>query len=95
VKNPDGDRKILKIAILGGTGSIGEGFALRWAEKHEILVCSREIEKAVNVASEYTDIFSNKGIQCCELKGCGNESAIKDADVLVLSVPYQEVVSLL
>jgi len=40
--------------------SIGEGFALRWAEKHEILVCSREIERAVNVASDYTHILSNK-----------------------------------
>jgi hypothetical protein len=85
----------MKIAILGGTGSIGEGFALRWAEKHEILVCSREIERAVNVASDYTHILSNKGILCCGIKGCGNEDAIKDADVVVLSVPYQGVVSLL
>jgi NADPH-dependent F420 reductase len=85
----------MKIAILGGTGSIGEGFALRWAEKHEILVCSREIERADKVASDYKNILSNKGIQCCGLKGCGNESAIKDADVVVLSVPYEGVVSLL
>ncbi|HEX7575234.1 MAG TPA: NADPH-dependent F420 reductase [Candidatus Methanoperedens sp.] len=85
----------MKIAILGGTGSIGEGFALRWAEKHEILVCSREIERAVNVACDYTDILSNKGIQCCGITGCGNEAAIKEADVVVLSVPYQGVISLL
>lgn len=85
----------MKIAILGGTGSIGEGFALRWAQKHEILVCSREIERAVNIASDYTNILSNKGIQCCGIKGCGNEDAIKDADVVVLSVPYLGVVSLL
>jgi NADPH-dependent F420 reductase len=91
----EGNRNIMKIALLGGTGSIGEGFALRWAQKHEILVCSREIERAVNVANDYTDLLSNKGIQCCGLKGCGNESAIKDADVVVLSVPYQGVVSLL
>jgi NADPH-dependent F420 reductase len=85
----------MKIAILGGTGSIGEGFALRWAEKHEILVCSREIERAVNVASVYTNILSNKGTHCCGITGCGNETAIKEADVVVLSVPYQGVVSLL
>jgi NADPH-dependent F420 reductase len=85
----------MKIAILGGTGSIGEGFALRWAEKHEILVCSREIERAINVASDYTHILSNKGIQCCTITGCRNEAAIKDADVVVLSVPYQGVVLLL
>jgi NADPH-dependent F420 reductase len=85
----------MKIAILGGTGSIGEGFALRWAERHEILVCSREIEKAVDVAGDYTNLLSNKGIQCCAITGCGNEAAIKDADVVVLSVPYQGVVLLL
>lgn len=85
----------MKIAILGGTGSIGEGFALRWAEKHEILVCSREIEKAVNVAGDYKNILSNKGLLCCGIKGCGNETAIKEADVVVLSVPYQGVISLL
>jgi NADPH-dependent F420 reductase len=85
----------MKIAILGGTGSIGEGFALRWAQKHEILVCSREIERAGKVASDYTTILSNKGIQCCGITGCGNEAAIKEADVVVLSVPYQGVVSLL
>jgi len=85
----------MKIAILGGTGSIGEGFALRWAQKHEILVCSREIERAINVASDYTDLLLNKGIQCCGITGCGNEAAIKEAVVVVLSVPYQGVVSLL
>ena len=85
----------MKIAILGGTGSIGEGFTLRWAEKHEIFVCSREIERAVNVASDYTHMLSNKGIQCCAITGCSNEAAIKDADVVVLSVPYQGVISLL
>ncbi|MCX9083814.1 MAG: NADPH-dependent F420 reductase [Candidatus Methanoperedens sp.] len=85
----------MKIAILGGTGSIGEGFALRWAEKHEILVCSREIERAKNVASDYKNTLSNMGIHCCTITGCDNEAAIKDADVVVLSVPYQGVVALL
>lgn len=85
----------MKIAILGGTGSIGEGFALRWAEKHDILLCSREIDKAVKTAEEYTSTLLNKGLLCCGIKGCKNENAIGDAEVVVLSVPYQGVVSLL
>lgn len=85
----------MKIAILGGTGSIGEGFALRWAGKHDILVCSREIDRAVNAAEEYTNILLNKGMQCCGIAGCGNENAIKEADLVVVSVPYQGVISLL
>ena len=85
----------MKIAILGGTGSIGEGFALRWAGKHDILVCSREVEKAVNAADEYTGMLSDKGMFCCGITGCKNEEAIEKADVVVLSVPYQGVIQLL
>jgi NADPH-dependent F420 reductase len=87
--------KSMKIAVLGGTGNIGEGFALRWAEKHEILLCSREIDKAVNSASKYTERLANKGFSCCGMTGCKNETAISNADIVVLSVPYQGVITLL
>ncbi|GFO97621.1 F420-dependent NADP reductase [groundwater metagenome] len=85
----------MKIAILGGTGSIGEGFALRWAKKHEISICSREIDKAVKAADEYKNMLSDKGLCCCGIGGCTNEAGIRDVDVVVLSVPYQGVIQLL
>lgn len=85
----------MKIAILGGTGSIGEGFALRWAANHDILVCSREIDKAVKAAGDYTGMLLGKGLLCCGITGCKNETAIGDAEVVVLSVPYDGVVPLL
>ncbi|MBU4222455.1 MAG: NADPH-dependent F420 reductase [Euryarchaeota archaeon] len=85
----------MKIAILGGTGSIGEGFALRWAGKHEIMVCSRETDKAVKAADEYKVRLSNKGMLCSSIGGCSNEMGIKDVDVVVLSVPYNGVTTLL
>ncbi len=85
----------MKIAILGGTGSIGEGYALRWAGKHEISICSREVDRAISVAGEYRGKLLNKGLICCGMTGCTNESGIKDVDVVVLSVPYQGVVKLL
>lgn len=85
----------MKIAILGGTGSIGEGFALRWAANHDIMVCSREIDRAVKAAEEYKDVLSDKGMLCCGMTGCENETAIGDADVVLLSVPYQGVVEML
>jgi NADPH-dependent F420 reductase len=84
----------MKIAILGGTGSIGEGFALRWAGKHEIMVCSREADKAEKAADEYRERFSNKGLTC-SLDGSTNEMGIRDVDVVVLSVPYNGVTTLL
>ncbi len=85
----------MKIAILGGTGSIGEGFALRWAGKHDIVICSRETEKASKAAEEYAGTLMSKRLFCCGITGCTNEEGIKDVDVVVLSVPYEGVVSLL
>ncbi len=81
----------MKIAILGGTGSIGEGFALRWAMKHEINICSREIDKSIMAAGEYSAILSRRGLYCCGITGCSNESGIEDAKVVVLSIPYEGV----
>lgn len=85
----------MKIAILGGTGSIGEGFAMRWAEKHEIMVCSREIDKALKAADEYRGSLSKMGLSCTGINGYTNEQGIKDVDVVVLSVPYNGVTVLL
>lgn len=85
----------MKIAILGGTGSIGEGFSLRWAGEHDIMVCSREVDKAVKAAYGYKDRLSKMGLSCCSLGGCTNETGIRDVDVVVLSVPYNGVVTLL
>ena len=77
----------MKIAILGGTGSIGEGFALRWASKHDIVVCSRDVDKAIKAADDYSNLLLSKGTLCCGITGCTNETAIQDVDVVVLSVP--------
>lgn len=85
----------MKIAILGGTGSIGEGFALRWASKHDISICSREVGRAVKSAGEYSGELQEKGLFCCGITGCSNEEGIKDVDVVVLSVPHQGVINLL
>jgi NADPH-dependent F420 reductase len=85
----------MKIAILGGTGSIGEGFALRWAGEHEITVCSREADKAVKTADEYRERLLDKGLSCCGIGGCTNEAGIRDVDVVMLSVPYNGVTTLL
>ncbi len=40
----------MKIAILGGTGSLGRGLASRWIKSgHDVLIGSRELEKAIEV----------------------------------------------
>jgi len=53
----------MRIAILGGTGDIGEGLALRLARKHQIIVGSREAEKAQEAADAYNKRLKEKGMK--------------------------------
>jgi 8-hydroxy-5-deazaflavin:NADPH oxidoreductase len=71
-----------KIAIIGGTGKEGRGLTLRWASAgYEILIGSRQAEKARQAAEEINQRLSIKTIL-----GMENSEAIKNADICVLTV---------
>ncbi|PSQ49789.1 NADPH-dependent F420 reductase [Halobacteriales archaeon SW_6_65_15] len=78
----------MRIALLGGTGDIGQALALRWARDtdHEILVGSRDPEKAREKADEYETELDSVGVER-DVKGFANEMAADRADVVVLAVP--------
>ena len=78
----------MKIAIIGGTGDIGEGLALRLAQHHQVIVGSREAAKAVEAADSYNKLLKARGMKD-EVTGMGNEDAAKIADVVILAVRYQ------
>lgn len=80
----------MKIAILGGTGSIGEGFVLRWAENHEIVIGSRNTEKAEEAAKKYILEMKEKGYDTSKLKisGMTNTEAASTCEIVVLTLPY-------
>ena len=46
----------MKIGIIGGTGGMGKGFALRWSRNHEVIIGSRDAERAATSAAEYTNL---------------------------------------
>ena len=46
----------MKIGIVGGTGGMGKGFALRWCINHDILIGSRDAARAASSAEEYMNI---------------------------------------
>ena len=82
----------MKIGIIGGTGGMGKGFALRWCENHDVIIGSRESAKAEEAAKEYSDLAqkeysSFKG----KITGKDNISVAKESDVLVLSIPYENI----
>lgn len=74
----------MKIAVLGGTGKEGSGLALRWAHAgHEVVIGSRDAEKAQRVAEEL-----NLALGEAKIAGADNTSAAQGAEIVVLAVPY-------
>ena len=70
------------IAILGGTGQLGPGLALRWAlSGHRVIIGSRQAEKAQGVAAELNAELGSGAIE-----GMQNRAAAGQADICVLTV---------
>ncbi len=79
----------MKIALIGGTGDIGEGLALRWGLEtdHEILIGSRSKEKAESRVAEYVKKLEAAGRKGeARIVGMANEDAAAQGDVIVLCV---------
>ena len=83
----------MRIALCGGTGDIGEALALRWAyhTDHEVLVGSRDPERAREKADEYETELDSRGVET-SVKGFANEMVADRADVVVLAVPAYHLV---
>ena len=96
----------MKIGIVGGTGGMGEGFALRWCANHQIVIGSRDKNKAAEVASNYMKIaqefYKDKikkdggggvgGVGEGNISGDNNfDLGKKDLDILILSIPYESI----
>lgn len=82
----------MKIALIGGTGSIGKGFALRWGQKHQVIVGSRNQEKAQVRAAEYNGILKDHGLKA-NITGEINAKAALEADVVLLAIRYGQIAS--
>ncbi len=81
----------MRIALLGGTGNIGEGLALRWAPKHAIVIGSRSGEKAEEAATSCEERLKARGV-VCEFRGEENVQAIENCDVAVIALPYKHAI---
>jgi hypothetical protein len=82
----------MKVGIIGGTGGMGKGFALRWSLNHEVIIGSRDAGRASESAAEYTNIAKESfGEIKGTISGNDNVSVAKDSDVLILSIPYENI----
>ena len=85
----------MKIGIIGGTGGMGKGFALRWCKKHEIIIGSRDAERAISAANEYSDLAKDTyGNIDGKILGKDNISVAKESQVLILAIPYPNIDSI-
>ncbi|WNY24415.1 hypothetical protein MmiHf6_17510 [Methanimicrococcus hongohii] len=84
----------MKIAILGGTGSIGKGFALRWGQVHDVIVGSREKERAQTAAAEYTTFLNERSLSS-NITGDENKAAAEAADIVVIAIRYDQIQSVM
>lgn len=78
-----------KIAILGGTGALGTGLALRWlAAGHPVIIGSRDSAKAEQAAAVLTATLRERGVSDTQLSSAANADAAAQADIAVLTVPF-------
>ncbi len=85
----------MKIGIIGGTGGMGKGFALRWSQNHDIVIGSRDAKRASEAAEQYTNLANEAfGKIGKNISGNDNVSVAKDSDLLILSIPYENIDSI-
>lgn len=78
----------MKIGIVGGTGDIGEGMAMRLSPFFDVIVGSREAEKAEQTCKLGSETLKKRGLDC-SLKGVSNQTAVVDADIIILAIPFK------
>ena len=95
----------LKIAVLGGTGNIGEGMVLRLAlqnlmtegVKNEIIIGSRSRETADEAAKKALSELENCGFDTSgiTITGSTNLEAAQAAEMIILTIRFDNVLPLL
>jgi len=73
------------IPIIGGTGALGYGLALRWARAgHAVAIGSRSSERAAEAARKLSELAPD-----AEIEGLANAEAARQGPVVFLTVPFR------
>ncbi len=98
--SPDGNATKETVAIIGGTGDLGFGLALRWATAGvPIVIGSREAAKAEQAAQRLLEKFppASRAGRAANLSvsGLENSQAAAQAAMVVLAVPFPAQIAIL
>lgn len=73
------------IPIVGGTGALGYGLAVRWAQAGlDVVIGSREGERAAEAAGKVREAVADASVE-----GLGNDEAAARGPVVFLTVPFR------
>ena len=88
-----------KIAVIGGTGDLGFGLALRWARAGaQVFIGSRDEKKARDAAERLKETLRADALgppQDISVSGFENAQACAQASVVVLAVPFPAQIGIL
>jgi 8-hydroxy-5-deazaflavin:NADPH oxidoreductase len=78
------------VTIIGGTGALGFGLAVRWAIAGvPIVIGSRDASRAQEVATRVAERAKEGGAADPRVEGLQNEDAATRANTVVLAVPFR------
>jgi len=76
-----------RIAVVGGTGDLGFGLALRLVKAgFEVFIGSRQAEKALKAAAQIKEILGYGGVA-----GVYNHEAVKNCDIVFFTIPFEAI----
>lgn len=82
----------MRIGIVGGTGEIGEGMAMRLSRIMDVVVGSREEAKAQETCACCLNSAKERGLEC-SVEGGTNQDVVDEADVIILAIPFKHLAS--
>jgi NADPH-dependent F420 reductase len=77
------------IGIVGGTGDLGRGLAVRLAKAgHSLIIGSRNAEQAVSSAEAVSAVLADRGIAHPAISGADNVATAQQGEIVFVTVPF-------
>ncbi|WP_373840150.1 NADPH-dependent F420 reductase [Methanospirillum sp.] len=78
----------MRVGIIGGTGDIGEGIAMRLSRITDVCVGSRDLSKAQGTCDACLMSAKECGVNC-SVKAGTNQEVVEQSDLIILAIPFK------